>query len=132
MGRYGKSRHGQARRKPSEPRYCNRADDCSTLVVVAILAPTPDGQERRWAAFEARDREPFSTGAVDCRVIVGDRQAWKPADLVEDYMVRHEITESAARELVSGFPWHRIHAHEHTEPEQQPEPAQPTTTRSTT
>lgn len=127
MGRYGKSRHGRARRKPSDARYCDRAEDCSTLVVVAILAPTPAGQERKWGAFEARDREPFSPGAVGCRVIVAGRQAWKPADLVEDYMVRHGLTESGAREIVSGFPWHRSHIHEHATTEGT-EPA--TTSRS--
>lgn len=130
MGRYGKSSHGRARRKPSDPRYCDRDPGCNTLVVVAILAPTPTGQERRWGAFEATDREPFTDRAVGCRVIVGGRQAWKPAELVEDYMVRHEITESAAREIVSGFPWHRSHIHEHPTTTEHDQPA--TTTRSTT
>lgn len=131
MGRYEKSRHGRARRKPSDPRYCDRADGCNTLVVVAILAPTPADQERRWGAFEATDREPFTDRAVDCRVIVGGRQAWKPAELVEDYMVRHEITESAAREIVSGFPWHRAHIHEHIDTSSTPTETD-TTSRSTT
>lgn len=131
MGRYGKSRHGRARRKPSDARRCNRDPDCTTLVIVAILAPTPAGQERRWAAFEARDREPNSAGSVGCRVIVG-RQAWRPADLVEDYTQRHPTaTDEEARNFVAGYPWHRIHIHERPAVEQQPDP-DPTTMRSTT
>lgn len=101
----------QTRRpSPSDPRTC-RNPGCGTTVILAVLAPTPVGAKPRWAAFEARDRVPFSAEAAGARVIVADRQAWRPTDLIEDYRVRHELTESAARELVSGFPFHRIHTH---------------------
>lgn len=86
-------------------------DGCGIEIVFAILAPTPRGQEPRWAAFEVTDQPAFSDHAVGARVFVADRQAWKPLDLVEDVMVRREITEEAARELVSGFPFRRIHTH---------------------
>lgn len=100
---------------PSHPRYCDRDPNCAVQVILAILAPTPEGQDPKWAAFEARDLAPFSIEAAGSRVLVG-RQAWKPADLIEDYHVRLEITEAAARELISGFPWHRHHHHEEKEP----------------
>lgn len=102
-------------RRWSQPRYCDRDPDCAVQIKLAILAPTPPGQEPRWAALEARDREPFSNEAVGCRVLVADRQAWRPQDLIEDYRVRHELSEEAAREIVSGFPFHRIHHHERPE-----------------
>ena len=98
------------------PVYCDRDPDCAVQILLAILAPTPAGGTPRWAAFEARDRAPFTPEAAGCRVIVADRQAWRPADLVEDYMVRHEITEAAAKEIVSGFPFHRLHVHESADP----------------
>lgn len=101
-----------SRRRFTEARYCDRDSDCAIQIILAILAPTPPGQQPRWGAFEARDREPESMQSIGCRVIVAGRQAWRPVDLIEDYMVRHEITETAARELVSGFPWHRSHIHE--------------------
>lgn len=104
---------------PSEPRYCNRALNCDVKIILAILAPTPPGAKERWAAFEATDREPFSEAAAGARVIVSGRQAWRPIDLIEDYRVRHGLTETAARELVTGFPWHRPHHHD-TEQENHP------------
>lgn len=89
--------------------------DCGIEIRFAILAPTPAGQDPKWAAFEAQDRAPFSDAAVGCRVLVADKQAWRPQDLVEDYRMRLEITEDSAREIVGGFPFHRVHAHDRQE-----------------
>lgn len=94
-------------------RYCA---GCGIEIVFGILAPTPRGQEPRWAAFEATDQPAFSDHAVGARVFVADRQAWRPVDLVEDVMVRRELDEEAARELVSGFPFRRIHSHNEQTP----------------
>lgn len=91
-------------------------EDCGIEIVFGILAPTPRGQEPRWAAFEAVDQPAFSDHAVGARVFVADRQAWRPVDLVEDVMVRRELTEEAARELVAGFPFRRIHTHHDGDP----------------
>lgn len=104
--------------KSLAPRYC-REPACGAQIILAILAPTPPGADPKWGAFEATDREPFSEAAASARVVVADRQAWRPVDLIEDYRVRHGLTESAARELVTGFPWHRPHTHP-TEQENHP------------
>lgn len=87
-----------------KPKLCNRP---GCLVPITLARHQPGGQ---WVAYEAQDREPFSIAAVTADVLIGT-QSWRPADLVEDYMVRHELTETAAREVVSGFPFHRPHHH---------------------
>lgn len=88
-----------------ESRWC-REPGCDTKVILAQRMP-----EGRWVALEAADRPPFSDLAVGCLVVVA-RQAWRPADLTEDFMTRLEISEAAARDLVSGYPFHRPHHHE--------------------
>lgn len=88
----------------AHPQWCNH-DGCPVQVVFARLGPNGP-----WAAFEARDREPFSDEAVGARVLLS-RVAWRPADAIEDFQVRFEIGENQAREIVSGFPFHRIHTH---------------------
>lgn len=91
--------------RPSEPRWC-REKPCDVKVILARRALTD-----RWACFEADDQPPFSAASAGCLVIVAG-QAWKPLDLIEDFQTRFEITESAARELVAGYPFHRPHHHE--------------------
>ncbi|MCM0619812.1 hypothetical protein [Nocardioides bruguierae] len=74
-------------------------------------------QRIRWArvndrprAFEWEDRPPFTPEAGDALVLVNG-QAFTPREAIEHYQVRLEITEAAARELVSGYPFHRLHQH---------------------
>ncbi|WP_426243753.1 hypothetical protein [Nocardioides sp. LHG3406-4] len=86
--------------RPSEPRTCNR---CAERVILARRWPTG-----AWRAYEAKDRPPFTQEATGAHVLIAG-QAWTVADLIEDYMVRHELTEDAAKEIVSGFPFHRPH-----------------------
>lgn len=95
--------------RPSEPRFCNEPG-CDVRVILARRFPTG-----RWRAYEAADQPPFSQQAAGCDVIVAG-QAWRPLDLVEDFMVRHELTETSAHELVSGYPFHRQHFHPNASP----------------
>ena len=96
---------------PAGKRYC-REPGCSTEVVFAVLAPTRRGATPRWGCFEARDLTPFGPEVTpDVRVIVSGSQAWKPADLIEDYQVRHELPTDRARDLVAGYPFHHRHIH---------------------
>lgn len=100
--------------RPSEPRWC-RDDGCDIKVILARRAFTGT-----WAAYEATDRPPFSMEAAGCHVVVAG-QAWKPADLIEDFMTRYEISEAKARELVEGYPFHRPHFHEPADSTTQPD-----------
>lgn len=86
----------------SEPRPCR---DCDTQIVFAVRAGT-----RSWVPLEAVDRPPFSDEATGCLVVIGG-QAWVPRDLIEDFQARAEISEASAREVVSGYPFHRPHHH---------------------
>jgi hypothetical protein len=88
----------------ADSRPCNRAG-CETRVVLAKKVPSG-----KWVPYEATDRPAYTPEAIGCHVIVSG-QAWRPFDLVEHFMVRHEISEHAARELVAGHPWHRPHFH---------------------
>lgn len=99
-------------RAPKPPATC---DTCGAPIRFARDAINPT----RWRVLEAADREPWSTDAAGSMVLTSGH-AWRPHDLVEHWMVRHELTESAARELVSGFPWHRLHAHPTHEEENNP------------
>jgi hypothetical protein len=95
--------------KASDPRPC-RDETCGIRIIFARRAGTT-----RWGAYEAQDRPPFSQAAMGAFVIVAD-QAWKPSELIEEFRTRGEgMSESAARELVSGFPFHRTHHHEPAE-----------------
>ena len=91
------------------PRKC-REDGCDVRIILAQVAGT-----ERWLAFEAQDRTPYSTAAVDCFVLV-DGQAWKPRDLVEHLRAYRGQTEDQARELAAGHPWHRVHTHNDVPP----------------
>lgn len=87
---------------PSEPRYCNRTG-CTMRIILAQVVTTG-----RWLPFEATDRAPFSDAATGCHVLLNN-EAWRPADLIEDFRVRFETTEAKARDLLNGYPWHRMH-----------------------
>lgn len=61
--------------------------------------------------LEVRDRPPFTQEATGALVVVSG-QAWRPLDLMEHFRVRNGIDESKARDLVAGYPHHRIHSHQ--------------------
>lgn len=88
----------------TEPRPC-RDEGCDVRVILARRMPS-----NRWAAYEADDQPPFTERSAGCHVLVSG-QAWAPLDLIEDFRVRHELTETAARDLVAGYPFHRPHFH---------------------
>lgn len=94
--------------RPSEPRWC-REDDCGVKVILARRAFTG-----AWAAYEAQDRPPYSQESAGCHVLING-QAWKPLDLIEDFQTRFEVAEPKARELVAGYPFHRLHSHHEKE-----------------
>lgn len=79
---------------------------------VKIMWATRAGTDR-WVPLEVTDQEPFSVNATGCLVVVGS-EAWRPADLMEHFLVRLEgaATEEHLRDLASGYPWRRIHVHE--------------------
>lgn len=60
--------------------------------------------------YEYTDRPPFSDEATGCHVLVAG-QAMTPAEAIEDFRVRFEVAEDKARDLVSGYPFHRPHHH---------------------
>lgn len=94
--------------RPDEPRLCR--DGCGIKIILAQRAGTS-----RWSAYEAADQPPFSQEALGCFVIVAN-QAWKPAELIEDFQTRGQgMSESQARDVVSGFPFRRPHHHEPAE-----------------
>lgn len=90
---------------PAQPRDC-RDETCGGRIILARIAGTST-----WMPLDADDLPPFSTESTGCRVVVTG-QAWLPADLIEDFQVRFEITREKARELVEGYPFHRPHNHE--------------------
>ena len=89
---------------PSQPRDC-REDTCRGQIILARIATTTS-----WMPLDADDLPPFSTESTGCLVVVTN-EAWKPAELIEDFRVRFEITREKARELVEGYPFHRPHEH---------------------
>lgn len=88
---------------------CNRPD-CDAPIIFAVR---PNGSR---LPYDASDLEPFSDAATGAHVVVAGK-GWRPADLIEDFMVRFEIAEAQARRLVEGYPWHRPHIHERVDTE---------------
>lgn len=86
---------------PHEPRDCNRG--CGIRIILARRAFGSG-----WLALEAKDQPPFEQASTGCHVVV-DGTAYTVNEAIEDFQVRLEITETKARELVSGYPWHRRH-----------------------
>ena len=80
-----------------------REDDCDTKIIFAT-------HEGRRLPYEYADREPFAVEATGAHVLVSG-QAFTPREAIEDFMVRLCISEDSARELVSGYPFHRPHRH---------------------
>ncbi|MDF9717377.1 hypothetical protein [Nocardioides sp. ChNu-99] len=64
----------------------------------------------RAVPLEVKDRPPFTQEATGALVVVAD-QAWRVEPLVQHFMARFEVTEPKARELVAGYPHHRVHTH---------------------
>lgn len=85
--------------------HCNRPG-CDEPIIFAARPNT-----RRRLPYEAADREPFSVAATGSHVLVAGK-AWVPGDLIEYFRTQFEISEDRARELVSGYPWHRPHIHD--------------------
>lgn len=91
--------------KPWETSRPCRDEGCDVRVLLARLADS-----RRWLAFEAQDRPPFTDAAVDCRVLI-DGLAWRLPDLIEHLRAYRGLTEAEARDFAAGHPWHRAHTH---------------------
>ncbi|GAA1138661.1 hypothetical protein [Nocardioides aquiterrae] len=92
---------------PKKPwAWCNRPG-CETKLIFARRAGAPADAKRR--PYEWEDRAPFSDLAVGCHVIVAG-EAFTPRELIEHFQVTSGgMPEDKARELVSGYPWHRPH-----------------------
>jgi hypothetical protein len=88
---------------PLRPRWCDHG--CGIEIILAFRVDAG-----RWVPYEATDHDPTSAAASTCHVLVTD-QAWRPADLIEHFQVRFEVTEDKARELAAGYPHHRPHFH---------------------
>lgn len=89
--------------------WCN-VPGCDTKLIFARRAGTPENGPR--FPYEYADRAPFSIEATGCHVLI-DGTAWTPREAIEHFQTRGEgRTEEAARELVSGYPFHRPHFHE--------------------
>ncbi len=80
--------------------WCN---GCPTKLIFARRVGTD-----RKVPYEHADQPPFSDHAAGAHVIISGT-AWVPGDAIEDFRVRFEISEDKARELVSGYPFHRPH-----------------------
>lgn len=77
--------------------------DCDLPIIFA----TRDG---RRVPYDADARTGFTDAAMGCHVLVAN-QAMTPGDAIEHFRTRFEITETKARDLVSGYPFHRPHYH---------------------
>ena len=80
-----------------------RGTDCDTRIIFARRAATT-----QTLPYEYDDRAPFSIEATGCHVLVAG-ESWTPGDLIEDFQARLGISTEKARELVSGYPFHRQH-----------------------
>lgn len=80
--------------------FCNR--DCGTKLTFATRAGTT-----RVLPYEYQDREPFSEPGLHVLI---DGVSFTPGEAIEHFQTRGEgRTEDQARELVSGYPFHRPH-----------------------
>jgi len=87
---------------PTRVADCNRPG-CGAPIRFAVDAAT-----RKTIPLDDDTREAFSVEATGCKVLVSG-QAWLPADLIRHFETRFAVSESAARELVGDYPWHRPH-----------------------
>lgn len=85
--------------------WCNQRG-CDTKLTFARPAGTTADAKRR--PYEYDDVAPFSPESIGCHVLIAG-EAWNPLDLIEDFQVRLGISETKARELVTGYPFHRPH-----------------------
>lgn len=86
---------------PKVPWTWCREPGCDTKLLFAR-------RHGRALPYEYDDRAPFSLASTGCHVLVAG-EAWIPRDLIEDFQTRLGISEEKARELVSGYPFHRPH-----------------------
>lgn len=77
---------------------------CETKLIFA----TRNG---RLLPYEHADQPPFSDQSVGAHVLVAG-QAFTPREAIEDFQVRLAIDSEKARDLVSGYPFHRLHLHD--------------------
>lgn len=88
--------------------WCREAG-CDTKLIFA----TRNG---RLLPYEHADRAPFSLEATGCHVLIAG-QAMTPAEAIEHFQVRAGgLPDEKARELVSGYPFHRLHLHDKDQP----------------
>ncbi len=86
--------------------FCNRPG-CETKLIFARRAGTSTTAGRR--PYEYDDLPPFALQSTGAHVVIGG-EAWTPGELIEHYQVASGgMPEAKARELVSGYPWHRPH-----------------------
>lgn len=83
-----------------------REPGCDTKIRFA----TRNGRRR---PYEHQDRPAFSVEATGAHVLIADH-AMTPAEAIEHFRVRFEVSEAKARDLVEGYPFHRPHHHEPT------------------
>jgi hypothetical protein len=77
---------------------------CDTKIIFAA-------RNGRALPYEHTDRAPFSIEATGAHVLISG-QTFTPREAIEDFQTRLGIAEDKARELVSGYPFHRLHLHE--------------------
>lgn len=91
---------------PKKPWTWCRRPGCDTKLIFAR-------RNGRVLPYEYQDRAPFSVHSAGCHVIVAG-EAWEPLELIEDFQTRLGISEPKARELVTGYPFHRPHTCDRT------------------
>lgn len=89
---------------PKLPWVFCRSENCDAKLIFARRAGTVSRRP-----YEYDDLPPFALQSTGAHVVIGG-EAWTPGDLIEHYQVTSGgMPEAKARELVSGFPWHRPH-----------------------
>lgn len=84
--------------------------NCPTRIVFA-------SRNGRRVPYEAEAREPFSDAAAGCHVLIGE-QAMTLSEAISHFQVRFEVSETKARDAVTGYPAHRPHFH--ARPDEEP------------
>lgn len=93
---------------PKKPWAWCRATGCEAKLIFAT-------RDQRTVPYEYTDLTPFSIEATGCHVLI-DGVAFTPREALEHFQTRGEgRSEDTARELVSGYPFHRPHRCERDE-----------------
>ena len=87
---------------PETPRPCI---DCGETIILAH----PPSRPGAWAPYDAPDLDPDSVETIAGYVVLVNGQAWRHRELLEHYAIDRELGEERARELVTGWPFHRPH-----------------------